>query len=124
MGRPLSLLWSWSGALKVSWRIWVERLDPGSAGRALGHDEDPDGLDRTVSALGRSLGPARENGPGGLDGVEGVGLAAVASGLAVLTVHLDDLDPGSSEEPGDAGPIGTGPLYADLARLPRRLRAS
>ena len=94
-----------------------ERLDPGSSGRALGHDEDPDGLDRAVSALGRSMGPARLRGPGGLDGVEGIGLAALASGLAVLAVHFDDVDPGSGEEAGDAGPIGPRPLHADLADL-------
>ena len=92
-----------------------ERLDPGPSGRALGHDEDTDRLDRAVPSLGRSMGPARESGPGGLDGVEGIGLAAVVSGLTVLAVHFDDVDSGSGEETGDAGPIGPRPLHADLA---------
>ena len=78
-----------------------------SAGRALGHDEDPDGLDRAVSALGRSVGPARLRRPGGLDGVEGIGLAGLASGLAVLTVYFDDVDSGSGKVAGDAGSIRT-----------------
>ena len=34
-----------------------ERLGPGLAGRALGHDEDPDGLDGAVSGLGACLSP-------------------------------------------------------------------
>ncbi len=62
--------------------------------------------------------PARENGPGCLDGVERVGLAAVATGLAVLAVNFDDVDSGSGEVTGDAGSIGPGPLHADLADLP------
>ena len=67
-------------------------LDPGLAGGALGDDEDPDGLDRTVLGLGRSAGPTTDGGPGGLDGIEGIGLSLVAAGLAVRTVDLDDLD--------------------------------
>ena len=65
------------------------------------------------------MSPARESGPGGFDGVEGIGLAAVVPGLAVLAVHLDDVDPGSGEESGDAGPIGPRPLHADLATSPK-----
>ncbi len=65
--------------------------------------------------LGHSMGPARQSGPGGLDGVEGIGLAALAPGLAVLAVDFDDVDSGSGEEAGDARPIGTRPLHADLS---------
>ena len=92
-----------------------ECLDARSSGRALGDDEDPDGLDRAVPALGRSLGPARENGPGGLDGVEGIGLAAVVSSLAVLAVDFDDVDAGSGEEAGDARPVGPRPFHPDFS---------
>ena len=63
------------------------------------------------------MGPARLCGPGGLYGVEGVGLAGLAPGLAVLAVHFDDVDPGSSEMTGDAGPIGAGALHAHLGDL-------
>jgi hypothetical protein len=34
-----------------------DRLDAGSSGRALGHDQDPDGLDGTVVGLARPAGP-------------------------------------------------------------------
>ena len=91
-----------------------ERLDPRSTGRALGDNEDADGLDGAVPALGCSMGPARERGPGGLDGVEGIGLAAVAPGLTVLAVYFDDVDPGSGEMAGDAGAIGPRPLDPHL----------
>ena len=55
----------------------AERLDPGPSGRAFGHDEDPDRFDRTVPALGRSIGPLGLCRPGGLERVEGIGLAAL-----------------------------------------------
>ena len=62
-----------------------ECLDPGLAGRALGHDEDPDRLDGAVSRLGAARCPATERGPGRFDGVERIGLArcAGASGGSV-----------------------------------------
>ena len=91
----------------MSWRIWVSALIREPSGRALGHDQDPDGLDRTVSALGLSMRSARQRGSSGLDGVEGIGLAALSAGLAVLPIDFDDLDPGSSEEAGDARPHRT-----------------
>ena len=119
MGRPLSLLCSWSGALKVSWAHLGERLDARPSGRALGHDEDPDGLDAAISGLGPSAGPAREGGPGGFHGVEGIGLAGVMPRLAVLAVHLDDMDPSSGEEAGDAGPIGPVPSTPTLLTSPK-----
>ena len=50
-------------------------LAPGLAGRTLGDDEDPDGLDGTVPRLGLALRPTTQGGPGGFDGVEGIGLA-------------------------------------------------
>ena len=94
----------------------AERLDACPSGRALGHDEDPDGLDRTVSALGPSMGAARDAQPGRLRRASrGSDLPALASRLAVLAVDLDDVDPCSSEEAGDAGPIGPRPLHTDLA---------
>ena len=115
IGRPLSLLWSWSGALKVSWRIWVSALMPRPVGRALGDDEDPDGLDTAVSTLRRSMGSAGLGRPGRLERVEGIGLAALAPGLAVLAVHLDDVDSCFGKEAGDARPIGPCPLHPDLS---------
>ena len=60
-----------------------EGLDLGLASRALGHDQDPDGFDGTVSGLRASGGPATEGGPSGFDGVERIGLAAAASFVEV-----------------------------------------
>ena len=67
------------------------------------------------------MGPARLCRPGGLDGVEGIGLAALTPGLAVLAVHLNDVDPCSGEVTSDAGPIGPRPFHPDLADLPEGL---
>ena len=53
--------------------------------------------------------------------MEGIGLAGLTAGLAVLAVHLDDTDPSSGEEAGDAGPIGARPLHADLSDVTERL---
>ncbi len=52
----------------------------------------------------------------------GVGLAGLAPGLAVLAVHLDDVDSCSGEEAGEAGPIGARPLHADLADVAEGLK--
>ncbi len=63
------------------------------------------------------MGPARESGPSGFDGIEGIGLATLSAGLAVLAVHLDDVDPGPGQVTGDAGSIGPRPFHPDLADL-------
>jgi len=63
------------------------------------------------------MGSPRECGPGGLERVEGVGLAALTSSLAILAVDFDDVDPCFGEEAGDAGAIGTCALHADLRDL-------
>jgi len=65
--------------------------------------------------------PARQDGPGGLDGVEGVRLAALAPGLAVLAVDLDDRDPCSGQVAGDARPIGPVPSTPTLTISPKPL---
>jgi hypothetical protein len=49
-----------------------ERLDPGSSGRELGDDEDPDRLDGTVFGLRDAGGPATEGRSDSLDSVEGI----------------------------------------------------
>ena len=63
------------------------------------------------------MSPARLRGTGGLDGVERIGLAALAPGLAVLAVHFDDVDSRSGEVTRDAGPIGPGAFHSDLGDL-------
>ena len=56
------------------------------------------------AGLGHSIGSPELGCPGGLEGVEGIGLAALAPGLPVLAIHLDDADPCFGEEAGEAGP--------------------
>jgi hypothetical protein len=63
------------------------------------------------------VGPARLRRPRGLDGVEGIGLAALAPTLAVLAVYFDDMDPCSGEETGHAGSIGPRLLHPNLGDL-------
>ena len=71
--------------------------------------------------LPASAGPTTDGGPGGLDGIERVGLALVAPGLPVGPVDLDDLDALPAQEPGPARPIGTGAFDADLGHLTEAL---
>ena len=47
-------------------------------------------------------------------GVDRVGLALPAAGLAVRPVDLDHGDAGLGEEPGQPGPVGAGALDPDL----------
>ena len=74
-------------------------LHPGLSGGALGHDQDPDGLDGTVLRLAGTGGSAADGGPSGSDGVERVGFAVVPTGLPVLPVY-DDLDAASADGSG------------------------
>ena len=74
------------------------------AGRTLGHDEDPDGFDGTVPRLCLALRPTTQSGPGGFDGVEGIGLAGTPALLAIRSVHLEDLDADLAQVAGQAQP--------------------
>jgi hypothetical protein len=69
-----------------------ERLDPGLAGRALGDHEDTDCLDCAVPRLGAAGRSATQCGPGGFDGVEGIGLAGPTPLLSIRSIDFDDLD--------------------------------
>jgi hypothetical protein len=95
-----------------------ERARPGRARRALGHEEGPDRLDRTVFGLGNALGLATERRSGGLDGIEGVGLATASTFLSIRSVDLDDADAGPGQELGEARPIRTGAFDAHLGHFP------
>ena len=64
------------------------------------------------AGLGHSDSLAAERGAGRGLGVDGVGLAAAPSRLAVRAVHLDDLDTGRGEVPGEARTVGSGALHA------------
>ncbi len=93
-----------------------QRLDPGPSGRALGHDEDPDGLDGPVLGLRDALGPAAEGGPSRLDGVEGIGLATASALGPVGPVDLDHLDVCSAQVTGQARSIRARALHPDLGQ--------
>jgi hypothetical protein len=69
-----------------------QRFHPGLKGRALGHDQHPDGF----------------------DGVERIGLAAAAPFLSVRSVDFDDLDTHSAQIAGQPSSIGARALDADL----------
>ena len=91
-----------------------QSLDPGLAGRALRHDENPDGLDGAVSGLGLAARPTTEGGPRCFDGIERVGLAAAATLLAIRSVDLYDVYAHPLEVTGQARSIGAGSFDADL----------
>src|ERR1017187_10344261 len=88
----------------------AQRGDAMVAGRATGDVQDPQGFDVAVATLGLSFRLARQCRLGGGDGVDGIGLALAMAGLAIGAVDLDDLDAGTSEEPGQLGAVGTGAL--------------
>ena len=90
----------------------------GFTGRALGHEQRPNGLDVAVPGLGCAGGPAAQHGPSRLDGVGGIRLALRAPGLAVWTVDLHHLDARPCEEPTEARSIGAGALHAHLGHRP------
>ena len=95
-----------------------ERSGARHAGRALGDHEGPDRLDRTVFGLGDALGLAGQRRAGGLDGVEGVGLATAPALLSVRSIDVDDADAGPGQELGEARPIGTGAFDAYFVHFP------
>ena len=122
MGRPLSRLCSWSGALKVSWRIWVSALIRAPRAERLATTRTRMASTEPSLLLAVPWARPERTARAASTASSGIGLAAVASGLAVLAVDFDDVDPCSGEEAGDAGPIGPRPLHADLADLPEGLQ--
>ena len=60
------------------------------------------------------LAASGQRGPGGLNRVKGVGLAAAAPGLAVGPVNFDYFNPASTEKTGQVGSIGSGSFNPDL----------
>ena len=91
----------------------VERLGPAFASRGPSDTQNPHGFDVSVPRLGLTGGVAREGGPGGRDGVLGVGLALEPPALAVGPVDFDDADPLGLEVAGQPGAIGPGAFDTD-----------
>ena len=88
----------------------IEAADPGLTARALGDQQGPHRFHRPVAGLGHRSTTTPERRAGGFDRVEPVGLAVAATLLTVGSIHLDHLDPGALQEPGQAGAVGAGAL--------------
>ena len=91
----------------------VERLGPTLPRRCSGNAQNPHGFDVSVPRLGLAAGVAREGGPGGRDGIFGIGLALAPAALAIGAVHLDDADPFVLKVTGEPGAIRAGPFDTD-----------
>ena len=115
MGRPLSRLCSWSGPLKVSWRIWVSALIRAPRAERLATTRTR--IASTEPSLLLALPWARpeRTARAASTASSGSDLPLWVSGLAVLAIDFDDVDSSSGEVTSDAGPIGPGPLHADFA---------
>ena len=74
------------------------------AGRALGHEQRPDGLDVSVPGLRCAGCSPREHGAGRLHGIGGVRLTLRPPELAIRAVDLDYVDSCSSQEPPQPAP--------------------
>ena len=95
----------------------VDRLSAGFERRAPGDAQHPDRLHQAVAGLGHSGGFAAERGPSRGFGVDGVGLAAAPSRLAVGAVHLHHADALAGEAARQAGAVAAGALHADAHQL-------
>ena len=98
----------------------VDRLSAGFERRAPGDAQHPDRLHQAVAGLGHSGGFAAEGGPSRGFGVDGVGLAAAPSRLAVGAVHLHHADALAGEAARQAGTVAAGALHADAHHLAPR----
>src|SRR5690606_29543223 len=107
-----------------------EGLDPALGVGALidraaaGDPQVPQRLDPSVTLFGDAGPLPGQRGPGGLDGVDRVGLALEPAGLAVGPVDLDHQDFLPVQQPGQPGAVGTGPLDTDTHQLPERAHRS
>ena len=81
--------------------------------RSAGHRQHPDRLDGPVACFGLGVGVAVQRGACCGGGVDSVGLAPTAAGLAVGAVDLQHPCPASGETARQARPVGAGPLDAD-----------
>ena len=92
----------------LSWLIaWVRDLTAEAAGQA----EHAQHLHRPVAGLGRAVRAPGQDGVGGGDGVDGVGLAVAAAGGAVGAVDLDHGDAVAAQVSGQGRAVGAGALH-------------
>jgi hypothetical protein len=71
-----------------------------------------------VRRLGDTAGSTRQDRPGRLDRVDGVGLAEYATKLTVGAIDLDHLEPLTAPVPRQAGAIGAGAFHSDTSDRP------
>ena len=112
---PLS--WSLSASGAVTRRPWIWLC---ACVRALTAERRATVSMRIASTgplvgFGHRAGVAGEGGARRGFGVDGVGLAALAAGLAVRAVHLDHLDARRGEVASQAGAVAAGAFDADTA---------
>ena len=93
------------------------RLGAGGDGAATGHSQRAQCLDGTGAVLGDAGGASGLGGAGGGFGVDRVGLALLAPGLAVGPVDLDQCDAGHPQVHRQPRAVGPGALDPDLVQL-------
>ena len=97
----------------------VDRLSAGFDGAAAGDPQLPHALHHAGRRLRDCLRVTGQHGPGGVLGVDGVGLAAPPAPLPVRAVHFDDLDAGSGQVSGQARTPAAGAFTPTAASGPR-----
>ena len=110
----------WGGVAEVA--HLDEGFDPGLTGRALGHDEDPDGLDRAVPRLGAAARPATREQPGRLRRRRGDRTCHCcgASWRFGRSTSMTST-PNPAQVASQSGPIGAGAFDADLGDVAKAL---
>jgi hypothetical protein len=98
----------WSGEHEIL--DLVADLGPGLDRARAGDAQHPDRFDDADACFGRGGRLTGQHRPSGGFGIGRVGLAASTTALPVGPVHLDDLDTGVAEEPGQTGAVGAGSL--------------
>jgi hypothetical protein len=102
----------------------VETPRAGLTAGTVSDEQHPDRFHSAIGGLGHRRRPAAQRGAGRFHGVDAVGLAVAAAGLTVGSIDLDHRHSGTVEEPGEAGPVGTGAFHPDLRQRPERTQPS
>ena len=122
---PSSRSWlrSGSGAVTINDFIWVWAWARAATALRRATRSARSASTAPTAVLRDAGGPAGLGGAGGGLGVDRVGLALPAAGLAVRAVDLDQLDPGHPQMQRQPGPVGAGALDPDLVQLARSARS-
>jgi len=84
-----------------------------------GHPQRPQRLDSSAAPLGCAGADPAERGPSRGFGVDRIGLALPAAGLAVGSIDLDQLNLLGLQKRGQAGAVGTGAFDPTSTRVPK-----